>query len=72
MKHSLTNILTTKKFFKQFSKKKQTSSTITIPPKKYKPTYQIIPKQKFNSQHIHKIIKKLINNKLNKIIYNKK
>ena len=33
--HSLTGMLATKKFFKRFSKRERTSSTVTVPPKEY-------------------------------------
>lgn len=72
MGHSLTGMLATKKFFKRFSKRERTSSTVTVPPKEYEPTYRMVPKRKFNSQHVHEVIKKLVDDKLDKMIYSKK
>jgi hypothetical protein len=69
---SLSGMLATKKFFKRLSKKQRAASTVSVPAKQYEPTYRMEPKVHFNEKTVYDIVKELIDEKLEGMIYSKK
>lgn len=69
---SLSGMLATKKFFKRLSKKQRAASTVSVPVKQYEPTYRMEPKEHYNEKTVYSIVKELIDEKLEGMIYSKK
>ncbi|XP_048760125.1 dynein light chain Tctex-type protein 2B-like [Ostrea edulis] len=69
---SLSGMLATKKFFKRLSKKQRAASTVSVPAKQYEPTYRMEPKVHYNEKTVYDIVKELIDEKLEGMIYSKK
>lgn len=72
MGYLLIGMLVIKKFFKRFFKREWIFFIVIVLFKEYELIYWMVFKWKFNLQYVYEVIKKFVDDKLDKMIYSKK